>query len=230
MTGPSSDAVELFQKRLGYTFKNIDILRRALIHSSYGDGRGDVRDNERLEFLGDRVLGLLAAQFLFNADQHFEEGDMAPRLNALVKKEACARAARRAGIGEVLLLSKSEAKSGGREKIKILGDACEALLAALYLDGGMDAAKNFFTTFWDKELHDPATCLHDPKSQIQEWAQGKGDALPVYTLVKRFGPDHAPVFLIEVEAGGLHARGKAQNKQEAERDAARNLLKMRSQS
>lgn len=227
VTEPSSGAMAAFERHLGYEFKDKDLLRRALIHSSYGDGRNLARDNERLEFLGDRVLGLLASQFLFDADQRFEEGEMAPRLNELVRKETCARAARRADIGKVLLLSKSEEKSGGRDKTKILGDACEAILAALYLDGGLEAANRFFTTFWKGELENADGAKQDPKSQIQEWAQGKGDALPLYTLLQRSGPDHAPEFLIEVKAGGLTAQGKAHNKQEAERTAARNLLKMR---
>jgi ribonuclease-3 len=216
-----------FQSKLGYAFKNNDLLSRALTHSSYGDGRNTARDNERLEFLGDRVLGLLAAQFLFDADQSFDEGDMAPRLNALVRKEACARAARRAGVGEFLLLSKSEAKSGGRDKTKILGDACEAVLGALYVDGGLEAAKAFFVTFWGDELSEEGKSIHDPKSQVQEWAQGQGHALPIYTLLERSGPDHAPEFLIEVKAGGLIAQGKERNKQAAEREAARKLLEMR---
>ncbi len=220
-------AIEALEKRLGYTFKDKDVLRRALVHSSFGDGRGGVRDNERLEFLGDRVLGLLAAKFLFDADKRFEEGDMAPRLNALVRKEACARAARRADLGKALYLSKSEDKSGGRDKTKILGDACEAILAALYLDGGMPAAEQFFTTFWDDELDDARGNVQDPKSQLQEWAQGKGDGLPQYILLERTGPDHAPEFLIEVKAGGLSAQGRASNKQQAERAAAQSLLQKR---
>jgi ribonuclease III len=230
VTETSSDAMAAFERHLGYEFKDKDLLRRALIHSSYGDGRNVVRDNERLEFLGDRVLGLLASQFLFDADQRFEEGEMAPRLNELVRKETCARAARRANIGKVLLLSKSEEKSGGRDKTKILGDACEAILAALYLDGGREAANRFFSTFWKEELENADGAKPDPKSQLQEWAQGKGDALPLYTLLQRSGPDHAPEFLIEVKAGGLTAQGKANNKQEAERTAARNLLKMRTKT
>ncbi len=230
VTEPTSDSMAAFERHLGYKFKNRDLLRRALTHSSYGDGRNIVRDNERLEFLGDRVLGLLASAFLYDADQRFEEGEMAPRLNELVRKETCARAARRAKIGQVLLLSKSEEKSGGRDKTKILGDACEAILAALYLDGGLEAAKRFFITFWKGELENTGGAKQDPKSQIQEWAQGKGDALPFYTLLERSGPDHAPEFLIEVKAGGLSAQGKARNKQEAEREAARNLLKMRTKT
>ncbi len=224
MIEPDRNNIDVFQKNLGYTFKNKDLLNRALTHSSYGDGRSIVHDNERLEFLGDRVLGLLAAQFLFEADGGFDEGDMAPRLNALVRKEACARAARRAGLGDVIVLSKSENKSGGREKTKILGDACEAILAALYLDGGIAEASRFFLTFWDKELQGEGDSIYDPKSLLQEWAQGNGHSLPAYVLLERSGPDHAPEFLIEVTAGGFTAEGRANNKQEAERTAARNVL------
>jgi ribonuclease III len=224
VTTSQEKTVLAFQKRIKYTFTDQDLLRRALIHASYGDGRAEVRDNERLEFLGDRVLGLMAANYLFQADRRLDEGEMAPRLNALVRKEACARAARRAGLGEVLLLSKSEERSGGRDKTKILGDACEAILAALYLDGGMQAAEQFFMTFWGDELKSVGGNQQDPKSKLQEWAQGKGDGLPVYTLKSRSGPDHAPEFVVEVQAGGQTAQGQANNKQEAERKAALTIL------
>ncbi len=217
--------VDAFQEHIGYTFGDSDLLRRALTHSSYGDGRSLARDNERLEFLGDRVLGLLAAQFLFEAEGEFDEGDMAPRLNELVRKEACARAARRAELGAVILLSKSENKNGGRDKTKILGDACEAILAALYLDGGMDEARRFFIRFWGEELQEAEDYAPDPKSKLQEWVQGNGYDLPVYVLLDRSGPDHAPEFHIEVKAGGLTAQGRANSKREAERIAACGILK-----
>ncbi len=227
MTDTASTTLGQFQSKIGYAFSNIELLQRALTHSSFGDGRQEVRDNERLEFLGDRVLGLLAARFLFDDQHRFEEGDMAPRLNALVRKEACARAAKLAGVGEVLLLSKAEDRASGRDKTSILGDACEALLAALYLDGGMEAAKAFFDRYWQDDLENAHLSRTDAKSKLQEWAQGHGHGLPIYTLLERTGPDHAPKFLIEVKAGSHTAQGRAHNKQEAERLAASSLLKTR---
>ncbi len=220
---------QAFEQRLGYTFSNKDLLYRALTHSSYGDGRRDVPDNERLEFLGDRVLGLLAARYLFDLDKGFDEGAMAPRLNALVRKEACARAARAAGLGKALRLSRSEEHHGGRDKTSILGDACEAVLAALYLDGGLAPAENFFTRFWGDDLGKVAKPALEPKSALQEWAQGQGFDLPRYTLVERTGPDHAPQFVVEVAAAGHTARGTASNKQEAERKAALEVLRLSGQ-
>ncbi len=218
------------EARLGYEFRNKALLHRALTHSSHGDGRRDTPDNERLEFLGDRVLGLLAADYLFGLEEGFDEGDMAPRLNALVRKEACARAARAAGLGQALRLSRAEEGHGGRDKTSILGDACEAVLGALYLDGGLEAARAFFTRFWGDALAQAARPVVEPKSALQEWAQGAGFDLPRYRLVERTGPDHAPVFVVEAMAGGRTARGTGSSKQEAERNAAREILRLSGQT
>ncbi len=222
---PTTEALTALEERLGHRFTDKALLLRALTHSSYGDGRGDAPNNERLEFLGDRVLGLLAARFLFLENRGFDEGDMAPRLNTLVRKETCADAARLANLGEALRLSKAETRSGGRDKTKILGDVCEAVLAALYLDGGMEAASHFFETYWAENLRDVMGNVRDPKSHLQEWAQSEGGELPVYTLKTRQGPDHAPQFVVEVQAKGQKAIGTANSKQEAERQAAREILK-----
>ncbi len=211
------------QAHIGYKFKSPDILQRALTHGSMGDGKA-VADNERLEFLGDRVLGLIVAEFLFEEDQSQSEGQMARRLNALVRKEACAKAAMAANIGPALYLSKAEEKNGGREKLSILGDACEAVLAALYLDGGLDAAKNFFYRFWDEQLSDISSGVKDPKSTLQEWALSHGHELPKYKMLGRTGPDHRPEFQVEVLLGKFNAQGVAGSKQEAERLGAKALL------
>lgn len=230
MTTPGPEAISALEGRLGHSFTDKALLIRALTHASFGDGRSDVCDNERLEFLGDRVLGLLAAQVLFSQNRDYNEGDMAPRLNALVRKETCAEAAREAKLGEVLRLSKSEARSGGRDKTKILGDVCEAVIAALYLDGGMVAAAYFFERYWADSLKSISGRVQDPKSHLQEWAQNNGGNLPIYTLIDRKGPDHAPEFVVEVRAKGKKAIGKANNKQEAEREAARELLQQSGQN
>lgn len=211
--------------RIGYTFKDTDLIQRALTHASYGDGRRNTVDNERLEFLGDRVLGLLTAKLLFDKTKT-KEGIMATRLNALVRKETCARVARKLKLGDALLLSSSEDKQGGREKTSILGDACEALMAALYIDGGYEAVEIFYNTHWEDELD----CVlnqssKDPKTILQELSLSKGLSIPSYTVDKRSGPDHSPLFTIKVDVDGLgvdFAEGKS--KKEAERLAASNLL------
>jgi len=138
------------QGRMGYNFKDPKLLTIALTHSSYGDGQRKFTNYERLEFLGDRVLGLLTADMLYHAQEE-AEGGMARRLNALVRKETCARVARSIGLGDALLISASEDKQGGRDKNSILGDACESLLGAIYLDGGMAAAAQHLLETWLEE-------------------------------------------------------------------------------
>jgi ribonuclease-3 len=212
------------QERIGYQFADTGLLRRALTHGSFGDGRA-VADNERMEFLGDRVLGLIVSDLLFRSEEMKNEGQMARRLNALVRKEACAEAAREADLGSALYLSKAEEKNGGRDKQNILGDACEAILAALYLDGGMEAAKSFFDQFWAGQLSALTGSNKDPKSQLQEWALAEGHGLPDYDLVARTGPDHRPEFEVSVTLGRWTRTGKGASKQNAERAAAKEMIK-----
>ena len=220
-----STRLEQFQERIGHRFADAGLLERALTHASYGDGRRRIKSYERLEFLGDRVLGLLAAERLFAAFEGLDEGGLAHRLNAIVNKEACARAARRAGIGEALQLSPAEERLGGREKTSILGDACESVIGALYLDAGIEAAGRFFETFWGEDLENLIHRPKDPKSRLQEWAASQGKSAPVYKTLGRSGPDHRPVFTIEVSIEGLGtAEAQGQSKQDAQRAAAQALL------
>ena len=213
------------EERIGYAFRDKALALQALTHSSYGDGRKEVDDNERLEFLGDRVLGLLTAEKLFQLNPE-GEGAMARRLNALVRKETCARVARRLGVGDALEISASEEKQGGREKTSILGDACEALLAAIYLDGGFSAAKDFFDIHWAEEITlVTASSMKDPKTALQEKAASKGGEQPIYTVVERSGPDHRPLFVVEVIVDKIgKAKGSGKSKKDAERYAALHLL------
>ncbi len=213
--------LDALESRIGWLFQDRGLLERALTHSSYGDGARQSADNERLEFLGDRVLGLLAARTLFDRFDDVPEGELAPRLNALVRKETCARVARAAGLGEALRLSPAEEKSGGREKDSILGDAAEALFGALYLDGGVTAARSFFDAYWDKELEQVEDKPKDPKTRLQEWALANGYGVPSYRVAARLGPDHQPVFTVEAVLEGVSPEeGKGGSKQEAERNAA----------
>lgn len=217
--------IAALEERIGYVFKDRKLAERALRHSSYGDGNSQLPNNERLEFLGDRVLGLLTARALYDYSKE-PEGTLARRLNALVRKETCAKIARNLGVGDAILISPSEEKQGGREKKSILGDACEALIAALYIDGGMEAAQAFYDTHWMPEFEVVVSkSAKDPKTKLQEMAMASGHGLPSYTVVERKGPDHQPLFVIEVEVSGVGAaRGTGKSKRDAERYAARHLI------
>lgn len=221
-----AEAVSALEARLGHAFNDRELLERALTHASVGEGNRRVRDNERLEFLGDRVLGLLAAEHVTETYQEVREGQLNVKLVGLVNKGACARVARRLGLGPALRLAPGETKTGGREKDTILGDACEALLGAVYLDGGLDAARGLFAREWADEfvaLDEPRVA--DPKSQLQQWALQAKRQLPIYRVVERSGPDHAPAFLVEVRVDHLPpATAEGKSRQEAEKAAALAML------
>ncbi|MBW3559740.1 MAG: ribonuclease III [Proteobacteria bacterium] len=221
-----AEAIGALEARIGYQFTDRDLLERALTHASVGEGARRVRDNERLEFLGDRVLGLLAAEHVTDSYPSVREGQLNTKLVGLVNKGACARVARRIGLGPALRLAPGETKTGGREKDTILGDACEALLGAVYLDGGMDAARALFAREWAEEfaaLDEPR--VSDPKSQLQQWALQVKRQLPIYRVVERSGPDHAPAFTVEVRVDHLEpAMADGKSRQEAEKAAALALL------
>lgn len=221
-----AQAVDALEHRLGRAFKNRELLERALTHASVGGGTRRVRDNEVLEFVGDRVIGLLAAERLAELYPQGPEGELSVRLHRLVNREACARVGRRMGLSAALRLSAGESKTGGRENDTILGDACEAVMAAVHLDGGLEAARQVFLDLWSEELAETAVgSSRDPKTTLQEWAQGHGRALPVYTVTRRSGPDHAPVFTVEVAVEGLPAAtADGRSRKEAEKAAAAALL------
>lgn len=212
-----------FETRIGYVFTNGALLVRAITHASLSSPTRP--DNERLEFLGDRVLGLVMSEALFTADLAASEGQLAPRFNALVRKETCAEVARAIGLGDVLKLGRSEMLSGGRRKDALLGDALEAVIAAVYLDGGFDAARALILRLWSGRIQDVAQDARDAKSALQEWAQGRGMAPPIYAETARSGPDHQPVFTVEVRVeSGEVERAVAGSKRLAEQTAARALL------
>jgi ribonuclease-3 len=210
---------------LGYKFKSRDLLDLALTHASVGATRGPRADNERLEFLGDRVLGLAIAQLLLEMFPSATEGELAKRFNRLVRGETCAEIARRLDLGASLILSESEAATGGRDKETILADAMEAVLGAVFEEAGFEAARSLVRAHWSASLDPQARTSGDPKSMLQEWAQGQGLALPVYREVARSGPDHKPHFVSEVEISGRKpAVGEGPSKRAAEQSAARSLL------
>ena len=196
------------------------LLSRALTHSSMGGA-----DNERLEFLGDRVLGFLIAELLIEQFPEESEGALALKLNALVRMETCARVAEAAGIDRELILAPAEDRSGGRRKAAILGDACEAVIAALYLDGGIEAARKFVSKHWQPLMKEVQGDLRDPKNALQEWAQARKLGTPSYRVARREGPDHAPKFTVEVTVRGFEpASGEGLSLRAAEQAAARSLI------
>jgi ribonuclease-3 len=218
----SSDLAR-FCKRIGHDFATPDFLIRALTHPSISSPTRP--DNQRMEFLGDRVLGLVMAEALLSEDEQAAEGILAPRFNALVRKEMCAEVAREIDLGAVLKLGKSEMKSGGRRRDKLLGDGMEAVIAAVYLDGGFEAARSLILRLWASKIAAVDEDAQDAKSALQEFAQARGETPPSYEVIAREGPDHAPEFTIEVAvATGETARAKAGSKRLAEHLAAQLLL------
>lgn len=212
-----------FAGRIGHDFARPELLIRALTHGSFSSETRP--DNQRLEFLGDRVLGLVMAEAMLAADKTATEGQLAPRFNALVRKETCADVAREADLGAVLKLGRSEMMSGGRRKQALLGDAMEAVIAAVYLDGGFEAARDMILRLWGKRIHTVEADARDPKTSLQEWAQARGLQPPKYVETSREGPDHAPEFTIEARlANGEAETAKAPSKRAAEQAAAKALL------
>lgn len=215
--------LKAFEAKVGHRFVRPELLLGAVTHASIGSATRP--DNQRLEFLGDRVLGLVMAEALLSADTTASEGQLAPRFNALVRKETCADVARDIGLGEVMKLGRSEMLSGGRRKEALLGDALEALIAAVYLDGGFDAAKALVLRLWGDRIGAVETDARDPKTSLQEWAQARGMPPPRYAQTGREGPDHQPIFTVEVVLeDGAREVARAGSKRIAEQMAARSLL------
>ena len=215
--------LKTFETRIGYAFRTPELLLRAVTHASISSTTRP--DNQRLEFLGDRVLGLVMSEALLGADTAASEGQLAPRFNALVRKETCAEVAREIGLGDVLKLGRSEMLSGGRRKEALLGDAMEALIAAVYLDGGFDGARALVLRLWGARIGQVEQDARDPKTSLQEWAQARGMPPPTYSEEAREGPDHQPVFTVKVQlANGSAESSRAGSKRVAEQAAARALL------
>lgn len=221
---PKTD-LSVLEARLGYVFGNTELLRTSLTHSSARIRQPKSRDNERLEFLGDRVLGLAIAELLSERYPEATEGELARRFNRLVRKETCADIARSLELGDYVVMSGGEHESGGRGKTTILGDACEAVLGAIFVDGGFDPARKMIRDLWSEMLSGQDHVPADAKSTLQEWAQGRGLALPRYVEVERHGPDHAPVFTAEVKIDDIDpGRGSGSSKRTAEQAAAADVL------
>ncbi|WIY53981.1 ribonuclease III [Devosia sp. YIM 151766] len=217
---------EKLQFRLGYRFADLDLLERALTHSSaISPGKRIERSYQRLEFLGDRVLGLVVADMLYRRYPESNEGDLSRTLNTLVRKETCADIARQLDLGQEMILGESEARSGGADKDAILGDVTEAVIGAIYLDGGLEPARNFIERLFEDFLVDGHASRADAKTTLQEWAQARGLDPPAYILVQRTGPDHAPEFTIAVDLAGFeHVEATGSSKKIAEHKAAELFL------
>lgn len=215
------------EAKLGHAFADRALFERALTHASVGAGRSKPADNERLEFLGDRVLGLVIAEALGEREPEADVGALSKRLHRLVSGEACATVARQIGVGPALRLPHGETRRGAREQPAILADACEALIAAVYLEAGFEAAKRVVRRLWGPLIaapHDPTE--EDPKSALQEWAAANGVSPPLYRVISRSGPDHRPEFTLEVRLGeGESEVAKAHSRRAAERAAALALLR-----
>ncbi len=213
---------------LGYRFIRSDLPREALTHRSALQGRqlgrGSSRgSNERLEFIGDRVLGLLIAEWLADRFPDEQEGDLGRRLASLVSQPVLALVAERIGLGEALSVAPGEARAGVKRRATVLADALEAALGAIYLDGGLEPARGFVRRAWNDAMLAQEVPPKDAKTALQEWAQKRGLDLPEYRVTERSGPSHAPVFVVTVTVAGVSGEGTAGNKRAAEQLAAEHL-------
>ncbi|WP_304169567.1 ribonuclease III [Phenylobacterium aquaticum] len=222
-------AVAELEGRIGHVFADRELLERALTHSSVGNGATKVRHNERLEFLGDRVLNLIVAERLAELRPEAREGELSRLMNQLVNYHVCAVAARLVGLPDAMRVDASATKVGARDNDRVLGDACEAVIAALYLDGGLQVAKAFVLTFWSEAFGElDAPRLKDSKTLLQEWAMARGLPVPSYDVIATTGPAHQPRFTIEVRLQGFEPeRAEGGSKREAEKIAADLMLRKR---
>jgi len=224
-----------FEERLGYQFGNRDLLERALTHKSYSHEakNDDVRHNETFEFLGDSVLGFVVGDLLFRKFPALDEGALSKMKAYLVSATSLAAKARGYEMGEVIRLGVGEEKTGGRNKDSLLANLFEALIAAVYLDGGIDAARRLIEQSFEHDIesiNESDLLFHDYKTALQELAQGRGFTLPEYNVIGEVGPDHEKTFIVEVKVGSLIARGEGSSKKEAQQQAAKHALDMSSRA
>ncbi|MDB5402199.1 MAG: ribonuclease [Acetobacteraceae bacterium] len=216
---------EPFEAILGHTFKRPGLLKEALTHSSVVHRQGRKRgSNERLEFIGDRVLGLAMAEWLIERFPHEQEGELGPRLAYLVSQPVLAKVAETIGLADALSVGRGEAKSGLTKRATVLADALEAALGALYLDGGLEVARTFVRRAWHDAMVGQVDPPKDAKTALQHWALKRGMGLPAYSVTGRSGPEHAPNFTVTVFVGDTDAAGTAGSKRAAEQLAAEALL------
>jgi ribonuclease-3 len=213
------------ETRIGHDFADKALLDSALTHISALSGKSRANSYQRLEFLGDHVLGLAISELLFRAFAKADEGELSRRLADLVRKETCAEVGRAIDLGAAIRLGGSEANAGGRQRTAILADVCEALIGAVFLDGGYAAALALIERLWGDRLREPTRPLRDPKTMLQEWAQGRGLPTPSYREIGRSGPHHDPEFRVAVELPEyMPAEGMGRSKRAAEQAAAAAML------
>lgn len=219
------DGVQVLADALGYTFRQPQLLIDALSHPSSDSLRAKASAYERLEFLGDRVVGLVVAEMLYRRFPDETEGHLARRQAALVRRESLARVARALGIDRALILSKGEDEGGGRTNPAVIADACEAVLGAVFLDGGLDPAATIIRTQWGPMIAEAGAPPRDAKTALQEWAQARGLPLPCYAVLAQHGRAHDPMFHVSVSVEGEQpAEGHGPSKRAAEQAAATALL------
>ncbi len=225
MSARESERNDRLERILGHRFSEVALLEQALTHPSAATTSG-AATYQRLEFLGDRVLGLIVADMVYGAFPVADEGELSRRLTLLVRRETCAAVAGDIGLGAFVHLGGGEAQSGGREKEAILADVCEAVIGALYLDGGLPAARRFVETQWGNRMRDDAPRLKDAKTALQEWAHTRDLPTPTYAEIAREGPDHQPRFTVAVAIEGLdRAEAVGTSKRAAEQAAAEAMLR-----
>lgn len=215
------------ERRVGYHFKDHELLVTALTHASALSGKRAPRrdDYERLEFLGDRVLGLVIAEMLLEVYPDASEGEMSSRLANLVRKETCAEVATALDLGQALITGGGRVQKRALQTRNVLGDLCEAVIGAIYLDGGIGAAQHFIADQWGERMRGERKPGQDAKTALQEWVQGKGLATPKYVITQRRGPDHDSVFAVEVKLEEINpGRGEGRTRRDAEQEAAQAVL------
>jgi ribonuclease-3 len=221
----SAQKIAELEERIGHTFKDHARLVRALTHASATKVAGDISHYERLEFLGDRVLGLCIAELLFTRFPNAREGELSVRLNALVSGSTCTEIADDIGLHDFIQAGADVKHLSSKKMRSVRADVTESLIAAIYLDGGIDAAKRFVDRYWNKRLIEAGGAIRDSKTALQEWAHSHCGVTPSYKVSKRSGPDHDPTFVVEVEIEGTRSGiGKGKSKRAAEQAAAQCVL------
>jgi ribonuclease-3 len=223
------DDLSTFETRIGYTFRDREVLTRALTHKSYShEAKNEpVSHNETFEFLGDSVLGFVVGDLLFRGFPTLDEGALSKMKAYLVSATSLAAKAREYGMGSVIRLGIGEEKTGGRKKDSLLANLFEAMIAAVYLDGGIDAARQLIESAFSQDIaaiRGDDLLFHDYKTALQELAQGSGLPLPEYSVVDEVGPDHDKTFIVEVKVGSHVTRGEGSSKKEAQQQAAKHAL------
>jgi ribonuclease-3 len=223
MTAAGEHSIEALEARLGHRFRNRELILTALTHATAASA--DRSDYQRLEVLGDRVLGLAVSEMLLEYFPEASEGELSPRFAELVRRDTCADIAISLGLGGAILSGGGKAQQRALQTRNVLGDVCEAVIAAIFLDAGYDAARAFVERNWRDRLARVRTARANAKTALQEWAQAQGLPPPVYTIAQKTGPDHASVFAVDVKVERLPAgRGEGRTRREAEQDAAASVL------